>query len=128
MSDAQIFQIFGLTFFAIGMGMLANPKLIKSIMDELKSNTLGALYGGLISFTIGFFLVTFHNTWNGGWSLIITIMGWLSLFKGLAFLIHPAGTYSFYKKILGYKNFGSLAAWFVIILGLLSLYLGYFAY
>lgn len=126
MSDAHIFQLFGLAFFSIGVGMLANKKFVDSILEELEENTMTSFMGGLVSIIIGYFLVTFHNVWSG-WPVIITIMGWIALFKGLAFLMAPSVTARFYKKIIGGKTYTSSIAWFPMILGILALYLGYLA-
>jgi hypothetical protein len=124
MTDTQIFQLLGVTFFAIGIGMVANPKFIKNILDELEHSVVNAFYGGLISLVIGYLLITFRNTSNNG---IITVIGWLAIIKGLAFLVFPAATIRFYKKITGNKGYGDFFVWFIIALGIIFLYFGYFA-
>ena len=127
MTEIQIFQLFGLTFFAIGTGMFINPGFIKNILREFGRSTATVFYGGLISLAIGYFLVTFHNTWNGGWSLFITIMGWIALVKGFALLMFPIQTGSLYKKIIGKKDNANIIAMVVLILGCISLYFGFIA-
>ena len=127
MTEIQIFQLFGLTFFAIGIGMLGNPKFIKNITQELDKSTVGMMYGGLISLAIGYFIVAFHGAWGGGWSFFITIMGWLAIFKGLGLLMHPVGMLNMYKKIISKKSHAIVISWIIIIIGLLSLYFGYIA-
>ena len=106
--------------------MLANPKFVKNVLNELEKNTLGTFIGGVVSLMIGYFLVTTHNVWVWNGSLIITVIGWLALVKGLALLVHPQTTLRFYKKILN-KTFVDFAIWFIILLGVVSLYFGYFA-
>ena len=123
MTDAQIFQFLGLTFFAIGLGMLITPDLIKNLFRELEKSIVNTFYGGLISLAIGFPLVTFHNIWVWNWSLLITIIGWLAIFKGLALLIAPQATVQMYKHV---KKFQLPTIFFVLGLGLLMLFLGYF--
>ncbi|MFA5962058.1 MAG: hypothetical protein WC848_05230 [Parcubacteria group bacterium] len=127
MSEIQIFQLFGLTFFAIGMGMLVNPKFITNLLREFGRSNFATFFGGLISLAIGYCLIVFHVTTNSLWSLFITLMGWVALFKGLALLMFPVQTGTFYKKIIGKKDNSKAIPWFVIIIGLISLYYGYFA-
>lgn len=124
MTDIHIFQLLGLVFFAIGIGMLTNPKFIKNILQELERSTADMLYGGLISVTIGYFLVAFHNVWSMNRSLIITLLGWLALIKGLSLLMFPTYILRLYKVVDKYKSYIS---YFVIALGIVSLYFGYFS-
>jgi hypothetical protein len=45
---------------------------------------------GLIVVAVGLALVLRHNVWSGGaLPVIVTIVGWLTLLKGLAFLFFP---------------------------------------
>lgn len=126
MSDAQIFQFLGLVFFAIGVGMLVNHKFIKNILRELEESTSSMFYGGLISLAIGFLLVTFHNVWDLNASLIITIMGWMALVKGLALLMFPISTMRLYKA-MGIEKYNSYISYPIIVFGVVLLYLGYLA-
>ena len=38
MNDANIFQIFGLAYLAIGLGMLASPRFYKEVINKLIDN------------------------------------------------------------------------------------------
>lgn len=126
MTDAQIFQWLGLTFFAIGMGMLANPKFLKDMEKDFSTSSTDLFFGGLVCLAIGFPLITFHNIWTGGSTLIITILGWMTVVKGLALLMFPAQMMNFYKKVL-VKGSKSYVSFGVLALGIILLYFGYFA-
>lgn len=127
MTDAQIFQLFGLAFFSIGVGMLVNPKFSRNILDDLEKNAMAAFMGGAMSLAIGYLIVAFHNTWNLNWSLIITVVGWIAIFKGIGFLAVPQYALRFYRKVFKSRSFNSFAAWFVTALGFISLVLGFLA-
>ena len=126
MTDMQLFQVLGLTFFAMGIGALTNKKFIKSIAKEFSGSVTTVFYGGLACVAIGFPLVIFHNIWNLDISLIITILAWATLFKGLALLMFPTYMVRFYKRVLVEKNSVAIS-YGVLILGIILLYLGYFA-
>jgi hypothetical protein len=37
----------------------------------------------------GLAIVYFHNRWTGGWPVLVTVMGWLSLVVGLLRMVFP---------------------------------------
>jgi uncharacterized protein YjeT (DUF2065 family) len=126
MTEIEIFQLFGLLFFAIGLGMIANPKFFKTALDEIDQSPLALYIGGLASLAIGYFIVAFHDVWRADWSLIITLLGWLAVIKGVMILVFPISTGKFYKKMAKNKNCLNVAAWVVTVLGVISLLFGYF--
>lgn len=125
MTDTQLLQLFGLGFTAIGAGMLINAKMIKRVLLDLEHTAAAIYLSGLISLVTGFLLVTFHNTWSLGWPLIITLTGWAALLKGLSILVYPQFSLGLAERIAQNKLSLKSFAWFSIILGLISLYLGY---
>lgn len=46
---------------------------------------------GLLLFTGGLALIRSHNTWAIDWTLLITLIGWLSLALGLYRIFFPSG-------------------------------------
>lgn len=127
MTDQQIFQLFGLAFTATGIGMLSNPANVKTLLDELEKSSLDLYLSGFISLTVGFLLVSFHNSWVFNPSLIITLIGWAGLLKGLSILIVPNFTIKLSERIVDNDVYLSVFAGFSVVLGLVSLYLGFLA-
>lgn len=126
MTDTQIFQWLGITFFAIGVGMLTNPKFIKDIIKDFSDSTANVFFGGLICLAIGFPLITFHNIWSLNASIIITIFGWIALIKGLMLVMFPIFTTNMYKGVLAKEN-KIYISYGVLIVGVILLYLGFLA-
>jgi hypothetical protein len=127
MSDQQIFQLFGLGFLATGIGMWLNPKTIKKLLADIEHSTAIIYLSGIISLTLGFLLVTFHNSWDFNWSLIITLVGWSGLIKGLSILISPDFVLTLSERIVNKGSNLKIIAWTGIALGIISFYLGFFA-
>ncbi len=78
MADAIIFQILGLAYSAIGLGMLANPRFYEAMIKKMIVDEAVLFLTGLLVLAIGCLLVVYHNIWTGGWTMIITIFGWLA--------------------------------------------------
>ena len=76
-----------------------------------------------IAIIIGLLNILFHNIWEADWRLIITLIGWISIFIGLALFIFPKQTISF----LDYVNikFVQLLYMLLLIIGLYLLNKGY---
>ena len=89
MTDKQIFQLIGLMYLAVGLGILLNPQYYKQMFADFKKSVAVMYLGGIFAFAIGFLLITFHNIWVKDVSVIITIVGWMALLKGISILVLP---------------------------------------
>jgi len=125
MSDAQIFQVFSLYYIAVGIGILVNPQFYKRIFEEFIERTSILYLGGVIALGVGYFIVAFHNTWTKDLSVIITIVGWLALVKGILIFICPGLMIAVTKAIISKERNLRIQAVVVIILGLLFAFLGF---
>lgn len=126
MTDANIFQIMGLAYLAIGLGMLAAPRFYEEMLNKMINNEAVLFVTGLLVLVIGYFLVAYHNIWIGGWTIIITIIGWLALLKGLMMVVIPEKSLKLYNSIKISKGSLSIYGAIVSVLGIILTYLGYF--
>ncbi len=125
MSDAQIFQIFSLAYLAIGIGILINPDFYKKLYEGFIENATALYLGGFAALVIGYLIVAFHNTWTKDLSVIITVIGWIALIKGILILVQPKIMIALIKAIVTKGNFLKIEAVVVIIIGLALSYLGF---
>jgi hypothetical protein len=72
-------------FFVI---LTFNPVRIKQIFEDLRDEKF-LILSSLIAVIIGLLNISFHNIWEPNYKLIITLIGWMSLFIGLALFIIP---------------------------------------
>ena len=127
MTDKQIFQCLGLIYLAVGLGILSNPQYYKQMMMDFKNNRASMYMGGIFLLAIGFLLVTFHNIWAAEVSVIITVIGWIALVKGILLLVLPEMMMKSMDIFLNKKNTALMViASLVVILGVLLAWLGFF--
>ena len=128
MTDKQIFQLLGLVYLCIGMGILLNPLYYKQMFIDFQTSRPMIYLGGLFVFLLGFLLVTFHNLWVKDSAVIITIIGWMAFIKGISLLTMPKLMIKTIDIFIKGKT-GNLVimAGFIIALGLLLSWLGFFA-
>lgn len=99
-----------------------NPKRIKQIFDDLNDEKF-LIISSFIAIIVGLLNILFHNIWTLDWKLIITMIGWVSLFIGLSLFIFPRPTIS-WLTIINIK----LVQVIYILLFLLGLFLLNVAY
>ena len=75
-----------------------NPKRIKQIFDDLKDEKF-LIISSFIAIIVGLLNILFHNIWEPNYKLIITLIGWLSLFIGLLLFIFPKRTVLWFEFI-----------------------------
>ncbi|NTW89614.1 MAG: hypothetical protein HGB37_01735 [Candidatus Moranbacteria bacterium] len=127
MSDTQLFQLLGLAMFPIGVGMLAHPDVLKKIFKNLEHDPAAVYLSGFVSLFLGYALVAFHNTWQFDRSLIITLVGWSALIKGLSLLLFPTSLFGATRKFTDSDRYRKCFPWYPILFGLVLLYFGFFA-
>ena len=75
-----------------------NPKRIKQIFDDLKDEKF-LIISSFVAIIVGLLNILFHNIWEPNYKLIITLIGWISLFIGLSLFVFPKQTVSWLKFI-----------------------------
>lgn len=114
-------RILALAYLSVGIGILScNIKLTDLISDFQSSPALTYL-SGLFATIIGMLLIHQHNIWVKDWRVLITIIGWIALAKGIMLITIPQSI-TWFKG--WYKN---TRAWGLVILAM-GLLFGYFGY
>lgn len=75
-----------------------NPKRIKQIFTDLKDEKF-LITTAFLAIIMGLINILFHNIWELNFKIIITLIGWMSLFIGLALFIFPKRTVPSLKLI-----------------------------
>jgi len=65
-----------------------NPTRIKQIFEYLKDPKFAVL-SSFLAIIIGLLNILFHNIWETDWRIIITLLGWIALAKGVVMFIAP---------------------------------------
>ena len=126
MTDAHIFQLLGLAYFAAGLGVLLNTDFYKKLLETYAGNPPLVYITGFIVLVVGYLLVAFHNIWTLKWSILITLVGWIALIKGMFMLVLPNSFAVISKALKRKKELLQIEAAIIAIIGLWFMYLGYF--
>jgi hypothetical protein len=99
-------KLLGLYCIILSLTLSMNKQsAIATVTEWVRSPPLMMLTGA-ITLTIGLALVIGHNVWSGALPVTVTVLGWLTLIKGLMFLAFPpAKAASFYESLRYEKLF-----------------------
>jgi hypothetical protein len=73
-----------------GCGLIIS--FIKKVLVGLLDNTIFLLFAGFLE-VVGMFIVSYPNVWKYDKTVIVTIIGWIALLKGVYLLVSPRGFY-----------------------------------
>ena len=126
--DLSIFvaQVAAIVYLSIGVGMLLDKKYYARLLEGIMKDTTAMYLGGFMALIAGFALVTYHNEWVKSWEVLVTILGWLALVKGVMLLAFPTTFVNMTKSWISGKYMSTYAL-IVIVFGLVFGYFGFVA-
>lgn len=78
--------LIGVYLIAASLGFLRLPETVDETLKGLKGDRVLGLLIGVMTLTIGGAVIGLHNRWDGGLAVIVTLIGWAILIKGLLLL------------------------------------------
>jgi len=116
-------EIWGISIVVIALALLLNESYLKRLFASMQNEDNLFLWG-FVTFIIGIAMVLAYNIWSKDWQVIVTILGWASLLKGLYILFLPKMTISLVKK-MGNQQWLPIALVIAIFFGLALTYFGF---
>lgn len=112
--DITIFfaRLWGSFFLIFGSLFIITRQLGKTI--EMTDDKAFVISTGYITLIMGLVTVILHNVWVVSWEVIITVLGWSTLIKGIMKIGFPE---QIHKQAQRFKVKQLLSASFLIILG-----------
>lgn len=111
-------------YLSASLGAFFSSDYYRKIVDDLFGNSALIYVTGFITVIVGLLIVTYHNTWAKSWIVLITILGWLAIMKGICLIAFPQFVHTLSERMLtdlGAKIFPYAA----LCLGLLFAYFGF---
>lgn len=125
--DISLFlaKVMGLYFVIISLSVLINKNRMLSIITGIIQNPSLQFMMGLNILIIGIILILSHNVWVASWQIIITIISWLILFKGILNITFPSLAQSMTKPFLHSQVMPYISVLINFLLGLFLCYYGF---
>jgi len=87
-----------LALFALSL--LLNPGMYQKMIKEFEKSSSWMVMGGLLSALVGILIVGSYRVWSFDWTLIVTLIGYLSLLKWVTLLLFPSYIFKLSDKVL----------------------------
>lgn len=82
-------SIWGPIILAIAVGVFSSRKYYVKIYSDLEKDSLAMLVFGMMAMAAGLIQIQIHNAWDTAPQIIVSLLGWGILLKGVAFLVAP---------------------------------------
>jgi hypothetical protein len=126
--DITIFlaQVSGLYLVILGLTMLLHQENFISIVTGIFHNAAIQYILGLNLLLIGLLMVDSHNIWESSWIVVVTILSWLILLKGLFYVVFPKQMTVLAHHFIRRKQWVYASAIINLFLGLYLCYMGFY--
>lgn len=124
-----IARLMGPVLLVMGIGMAvglwATPDIFSTMMKDFMGNLALICLGGILALVAGLAIVNAHNVWVGDWRVIITILGWLAILRGVFSLVLPGKIQSVGTRMMESQAGPVVGALALLVLGAILTAMGY---
>lgn len=118
-------KVLGIYLLVVSMVLLIKMQQFTGLVLNLINDAPLMFVTGFMSLILGILMVVSHTIWEWDWRVLITLIAWLTLLKGISLL--------FYPQFIGHLSFlfvqnttvVYLAGGLDLILGLILCYFGF---
>ena len=129
MSSRTLFlsRLLGLFFLICGLAMIVHKQIVTDALATVPGNPVAMWYFSLIVTLAGLAMVLVHNVWSKSpAAVIVTLLGWLTLIKGIAYALVPAKWLAgCFQAVLNSAAYFYSATAFMLVLGAYLTYEGF---
>ncbi len=82
-------KVIGLYMVITGFFYLLKKDMIQEIVEDWLAHPAISAFGAILALIVGLLIVLSHNVWTTSWVVVITLIGYMSLLKGIWRLFFP---------------------------------------
>jgi hypothetical protein len=120
----QLARIWGVGAFVIALAALTAPTRMGAVMADFERSPALLFMTAIFALAIGLIQVALHNLWTDPTAIIVSLIGWLAIVKGVLLLAAPEGAMKFAVAASSSPSRVRLYGIGVLILAIVLLILG----
>ena len=115
----------GIYLLIVSISMIINMPYFFIRIQLLMHDPNAMFITGFMTLILGILMVLSHNVWEWNWRVIVTIIAWLTLFKGISVVACPAYLIDLTNSVSASKATVYAAAVIDLVLALVLCYYGF---
>ncbi len=117
--------VVGPVLLVTGLSLLLYANQYVKLLKKWKDDHFVLVWAAFFSLVLGLIIVQMHNVWEANLWVVITIIGWLAIIKGLFYFLAPESC------IKGFIKYFENSGWFYfsgLVCGILGAVMSYYVY
>lgn len=119
-----IAKIIAVVYLSASLGGFFSRHYYRRLAEDMYKNAALTYMMGFVTVIVGSLIVLHHNLWLGDWRVLITMVGWLALIKGVSIIAFPQLMQRLSEPFLTEKS-QKVIPYVTLALGLLFGYFGF---
>jgi uncharacterized protein YacL len=128
-TSKYIARLMGPLLLVLGLGMAfglaATPHVYLAMMKEFTATPGFVFMAGMLALVAGLAIVNAHNLWVADWRVIITVLGWVAVIRGIVSLLFPLRLRSVAEHMVASPTGPVIGAVIIVVLGAILAWMGY---
>ena len=120
----QLARLWGVAAFVLALAALTAPKRMGAVMADFERSPALVFLAALLALIIGLVQVMLHNLWTDPTAILVSLIGWLAILKGILLLAAPEGVMKFAAASAASPSRVRIYGVVVLILAVILLALG----
>jgi hypothetical protein len=128
-TSRSVARLIGPIMLVIGIGMAFGLMMegagYSSVLKEFIANRALIFLTGVLALLAGVAIINVHNVWEPDWRVIITVLGWLLVLRGIMLLVFPLTVQVFGDRVATSQGGVTAGAALTFVLGAILCIMGY---
>jgi len=126
-AHASIFiaRLLGPLIVILAVALFAQPDSYRAILKEFIHSKALCYLAGFLGLLGGIALVLVHNVWAADWRVVVTLIGWITVARGVLTLLWPQSIPAIGRHMIQSSRAVVVVAAVDLPIGLLLTYFGY---
>ncbi len=128
-TSRSLARLIGPILLVIGIGMAFGLMMegagYSSVLKEFIANRALIFLTGILALLAGVAIINVHNVWEQDWRVIITVLGWLFVLRGIMLLVFPLTVQVFGDRVATSQAGVTAGAALTFVLGAILCIMGY---
>ena len=113
-------RVIGPYLLLTALSLSTRPDLYQALMKAFSGDAAWPWIAGAFGLPMGLVVIALHPYWRGPAAFLVSLLGWLTAFKGLALMTFPQRYLTVGQDVVGARPWWQIS---VVVMGLIGLYL-----